>query len=75
MRVGVDALELDADTDAELWGYLQMAAHSLVNTDDARRGQPRALTTPSRSLLTSGKTVEISDPSHRFSRISARICR
>jgi truncated hemoglobin YjbI len=33
MRAGVDALELDADTDAELWGYLQMAAHSLVNTD------------------------------------------
>jgi hemoglobin len=33
MRAGVDVLELDADTDAELWGYLQMAAHSLVNTD------------------------------------------
>jgi truncated hemoglobin YjbI len=33
MRAGVDALELDVDTDAELWGYLQMAAHSLVNTD------------------------------------------
>ena len=33
MRVGVDALALDADTAAELWDYLGMAAHSLVNAD------------------------------------------
>jgi hemoglobin len=34
MRAGVDALELDPETDAELWNYLLMAAHSLVNTMD-----------------------------------------
>jgi hemoglobin len=34
MRVAVDALELDADDDAELWNYLTMAAHSMVNTLD-----------------------------------------
>jgi hemoglobin len=32
MRTAVDALHLDADLEDELWGYLVMAAHSLVNT-------------------------------------------
>ena len=32
MRTAVDSLELADDLDAELWNYLQMAAHSLVNT-------------------------------------------
>jgi hemoglobin len=34
MRTAVDSLELAPDLDAELWGYLVMAAHSLVNTMD-----------------------------------------
>ena len=34
MRDAVDSLELPADLDAELWDYLVMAAHSLVNTMD-----------------------------------------
>jgi hemoglobin len=33
MRTAVDALQLDPDLDAELWGYLVMAAHSLVNAE------------------------------------------
>jgi hemoglobin len=34
MRVAVDELELDADHDATLWGYLTSAADSLVNSPD-----------------------------------------
>jgi hemoglobin len=34
MKVAVDALTLDADDRDELWNYLVMAAHSLVNTID-----------------------------------------
>ncbi len=34
MRTAVDSLGLAPDLDAELWGYLVMAAHSLVNTMD-----------------------------------------
>jgi hemoglobin len=34
MRTAVDTLDLPADLDAELWDYLVMAAHSLVNTMD-----------------------------------------
>ena len=34
MRDAVDSLELPADLDAELWDYLVMAAHSMVNTMD-----------------------------------------
>ena len=34
MRAAVDELELPAEQDAELWGYLEMAAHGLVNTYD-----------------------------------------
>jgi hemoglobin len=32
MRTAVDSLDLPADLDTELWDYLLMAAHSLVNT-------------------------------------------
>ncbi|HEX5018820.1 MAG TPA: globin [Actinomycetes bacterium] len=35
MRTAVDAIELDDELDAELWNYLLMAAHSMVNTFDA----------------------------------------
>ena len=34
MRKAVDALELDDELDDELWSYLVMAAHSMVNTMD-----------------------------------------
>ena len=34
MRNAVDALELDDELDNELWSYLVMAAHSMVNTMD-----------------------------------------
>lgn len=38
MRTAVDSLELTSDLDAELWDYLLMAAHSLVNTMDEPTG-------------------------------------
>jgi hemoglobin len=38
MRTAVDALGLSPDDEQELWGYLTMAAHSLVNADDERGG-------------------------------------
>jgi hemoglobin len=38
MRAAVDSLELADDLDAELWDYLLMAAHSLVNTMDEPPG-------------------------------------
>jgi hemoglobin len=38
MRAALDELELDPAHDAQLWGYLAMAAHSLVNRPD---GPPR----------------------------------
>ena len=34
MRTAVDAIALDPDDDAELWNYLLMAAHAMVNTLD-----------------------------------------
>ncbi|MEO8106744.1 MAG: globin [Actinomycetes bacterium] len=34
MRAAVDALDLAPELENELWGYLEMAAHSLVNTID-----------------------------------------
>jgi hemoglobin len=33
MRTALDELDLDEARDAQLWDYLVMAAHSLVNTD------------------------------------------
>ena len=36
MRVALDEFELDEALDAQLWDYLVMAAHSLVNVDPAR---------------------------------------
>ena len=33
MRVALDELDLDPALDAQLWDYLVMAAHSLVNVD------------------------------------------
>jgi hemoglobin len=35
MRVALDELELDQALEAQLWDYLVMAAHSLVNVDPA----------------------------------------
>ena len=35
MRASLDDLALTPDQDATLWNYLEMAAHSLVNTIDA----------------------------------------
>jgi hemoglobin len=35
MRDAVDSLNLDPEVDQELWSYLTMAAHSLVNTFDS----------------------------------------
>jgi hemoglobin len=32
MHAAVDSLDLDEDLESELWSYLVMAAHSLVNT-------------------------------------------
>jgi hemoglobin len=32
MRVAVDSLELSPLDDATLWGYLDRAAHAMVNT-------------------------------------------
>jgi hemoglobin len=37
MRSAVDSLELDQELDDELWNYLVMAAHSMVNTLDTPR--------------------------------------
>jgi len=34
MRVAVDGVELDPELKKELWGYLEMAANSLVNQPD-----------------------------------------
>ena len=34
MRAGVDAIALPAALEAQLWGYLEMAAQSMVNTFD-----------------------------------------
>lgn len=34
MRAALDEVALDADRDAQIWNYLVMAAHSLVNTLD-----------------------------------------
>ena len=43
MRVALDELELDEALAAQLWDYLVMAAHSLVNVDPgARAPGPRA---------------------------------
>jgi hemoglobin len=45
MRTALDELELDPDYDAQLWDYLVMAAHSLVN-QPAERGGPDLGLTP-----------------------------
>ena len=34
MRAALDELALDPDRDTEIWTYMVMAAHSMVNTDD-----------------------------------------
>jgi hypothetical protein len=39
MRVALDEFELDEALAAQLWDYLVMAAHSLVNADPAH-GRP-----------------------------------
>jgi hemoglobin len=45
MRTALDELELDPALDAQLWEYLVMAAHSLVN-QPARSGGPDLGLTP-----------------------------
>jgi hemoglobin len=39
MRESLDELDLDDALDAQLWDYLVMAAHSLVNVDPAEEGR------------------------------------
>jgi len=39
MRDSLDELDLDEALDAQLWDYLVMAAHSLVNVDPAEEGR------------------------------------
>jgi hemoglobin len=34
MRAALDEVKLEADRDQEIWTYLTMAAHSMVNTDE-----------------------------------------
>ena len=46
MRTALDELELDPGHDAELWEYLVMAAHSLVNQPGERAGGPDLGLTP-----------------------------
>jgi hemoglobin len=40
MRTAMDELALDPEQDAQLWDYLVMAAHSLVNRPAGRSGGP-----------------------------------
>ena len=40
MRTAMDELALDPEQDAQLWDYLVMAAHSLVNRPAERSGGP-----------------------------------
>jgi hemoglobin len=46
MRTALDELELDEAQDAQLWDYLVMAAHSLVNQDARTGGGPDLGLTP-----------------------------
>jgi hemoglobin len=47
MRTALDELELDPATDGELWEYLTMAAHSLVNQPGQEHGRRDLGLTPS----------------------------
>jgi hemoglobin len=40
MRTSLDELELDPALDAQLWDYLVMAAHSLMNAPADHPGGP-----------------------------------
>jgi hemoglobin len=46
MRTALDELELDETHDAQLWDYLVMAAHSLVNQTASTGGGPDLSLTP-----------------------------
>ncbi len=46
MRTALDELQLDPAHDAQLWDYLVMAAHSLVNQPGERTGGPDLGLTP-----------------------------
>jgi hemoglobin len=46
MRVAVDSLNLTPDLRAELWTYLERAAHSMVNTFDESTAPPGSLRPP-----------------------------
>ena len=46
MRTALDELELDEASDAQLWDYLVMAAHSLVNQPGRGSGGPDLGLTP-----------------------------
>jgi hemoglobin len=46
MRTALDELELDPSHDTQLWDYLVMAAHSLVNQSGERPGGPDLGLTP-----------------------------
>jgi hemoglobin len=44
MRAAMDELELDPEQDSQLWDYLVMAAHSLVNRPRESGGPDLGLT-------------------------------
>jgi truncated hemoglobin YjbI len=46
MRTALDELALDETLDAQLWDYLVMAAHSLVNQETRPGGGPDLGLTP-----------------------------
>jgi hemoglobin len=46
MRTALDELELDGALDAQLWDYLVMAAHTLVNQETRAGGGPDLGLTP-----------------------------
>jgi len=56
MRVALDELELDPALDAQLWEYLVMAAHSLVNVEPAH-GRGDLGLTPALGLRSGGAVV------------------
>ena len=64
MRTALDELALDPRADAQLWDYLVMAAHSLVNAPGrARPAGPRA---------EPGVAEPASAPAGRYPRVSLR---
>ena len=75
MRVALDEFELDEALAAQLWDYLVMAAHSLVNADPcARAPGPRAEACPTMEPASAPEDIPVgrggggSDPARDRSR-------